>query len=70
MRHSVSPAVAADIGSNAADVVLNELAHNVVTQLEHWFDATGQFPLQLREMDKASYLRMKKIEYQRQPAAS
>ncbi len=40
------------------------------TRLEHWFDATEQFPLQLREMDKTSYLAMKKIEYQRLQAAS
>ncbi|MBC7609179.1 MAG: hypothetical protein H7228_06310 [Polaromonas sp.] len=39
-------------------------------RLEHWFDATEQYPLQLHEMDKTSYLTMKKTEYQRQQAGS
>jgi len=35
-------------------------------RLNHWFDATEQYPEQLHEVDKASYLEMKKDEYQRQ----
>lgn len=37
-------------------------------RLNHWFDATEQYPEQLHEVDKASYLAMKKDEYQRQQA--
>ena len=36
------------------------------TRLEKWFDSTEQYPLQLRETDKASYLAMKKEEIKRQ----
>ncbi len=39
-------------------------------RLEHWFDATEQYPLQLHEVDKNSYLTMKKSEYQRQQGGS
>lgn len=39
-------------------------------RLAHWFDATEQYPLQLHEMDKTSYLAMKKNEYQRLQAGS
>ena len=39
-------------------------------RLEHWFDATEQYPLQLHEVDKSSYLAMKKSEYQRQQAGA
>jgi hypothetical protein len=35
-------------------------------RLERWFDATEQYALQLHEVDKSSYLSMKKSEYQRQ----
>ena len=34
-------------------------------RLEGWFDATEECPRQLHEVDKASYLLMKKMEYQR-----
>lgn len=36
------------------------------TRLQYWFDATEEYALQLREVDRASYLVMKKDEYQRQ----
>ena len=39
------------------------------SRLKHWFDATEQYPRQLREIDKASYLAMKKEEYRRQQTA-
>ena len=35
-------------------------------RLEKWFDSTEQYPLQLRETDKASYMAMKKEEITRQ----
>ena len=41
-------------------------ASQVNARLEKWFDATEQYPMQLRETDKASYLAMKKSEIQRQ----
>jgi hypothetical protein len=39
-------------------------------RLVHWFDATEEFPRQLREVKKADYLAMKKAEIQRQKSAS
>jgi len=38
-------------------------------RLEKWFDSTEQYPVQLRETDKASYLAMKKDEIKRQQSA-
>jgi hypothetical protein len=38
-------------------------------RLEKWFDSTEQYPLQLHETDKASYLAMKKDEIARQQIA-
>ncbi len=35
-------------------------------RMEHWFDATEAYRLQLHEVDRSSYLAMKKSEYQRQ----
>jgi hypothetical protein len=43
-------------------------AHQFDSRVENWFDATEQFPQQLHEVDRASYLAMKKKEYQRQQA--
>lgn len=39
------------------------------SRLQHWFDATEEYPRQLREIDKASYLAMKKDEHHRQQTA-
>jgi hypothetical protein len=39
-------------------------------RLEKWFEATEQYPLQLRETDKPSYMAMKKSEIQRQQAST
>ena len=39
-------------------------------RLEHWFDATEQFPQQLREIDRSSYLSMKREEYVRQQTSA
>jgi len=38
-------------------------------RLRHWFDATEQYARQLHEVDKESYLTMKRAEYQRQQAS-
>ena len=58
----------------AIDAYLQSLHQPPVIQvnarLEKWFDATEQYPTQLRETDKASYLGMKKNEIQRQQASS
>jgi len=35
-------------------------------RLQYWFDATEDYALQLREVDRSSYLAMKKDEYRRQ----
>lgn len=42
------------------------LAQQLDARLEHWFDATELFPQQLHEMDRNSYLAMKRDEYLRQ----
>jgi hypothetical protein len=41
-------------------------AQQLELRLAHWFDATEQYPRQLHEVDKESYLVMKRAEYQRQ----
>ncbi len=54
----------------AIDAYLKSLsvpAHEQLdNRLEKWFDSTEQYPLQLHEADKASYLNMKKDEIERQ----
>ena len=42
------------------------VAQQFNARLEHWFDATEQYPEQFRDLDRNSYLTMKKFEYQRQ----
>jgi hypothetical protein len=37
-------------------------------RLNNWFAATERYPLQLHEMDRATYLKMKRREYERQIA--
>ena len=37
-------------------------------RLQYWFDATEEYSQQLHEVDRPSYLTMKKVEYQRQQA--
>ncbi|MCZ8256362.1 MAG: hypothetical protein O9327_11940, partial [Polaromonas sp.] len=41
-------------------------AQQLELRLQHWFDATEQYPRQLHEVDKETYLVMKRAEYQRQ----
>jgi hypothetical protein len=36
------------------------------SRIEHWFDATEQYRIQLHEMDRSDYLSMKQSEYARQ----
>ena len=38
------------------------------SRIEHWFDATEGYRLQLHEMDRSAYLSMKQSEYARQQA--
>ena len=49
------------------------LDHDAPDQLDQrllaWFNATEQYPRQLRDVDRADYLDMKHAEYQRQQAA-
>jgi len=40
------------------------------SRIEHWFDATEQYRLQLHEMDRSTYLSMKQREYVRQQSAA
>lgn len=57
----------------AIDAYLDSLAAPVPEQVErrfaYWFDATEKYPAQLREVDRASYLAMKRKEYRRQQGA-
>lgn len=39
-------------------------------RLQDWFTATERYPRQLREMDRQTYLDMKRVEYLRQQAAN
>lgn len=41
-------------------------AEQFASSLAYWFDATEEYPLQLHEVERASYIAMKKDEYQRQ----
>lgn len=45
-------------------------AQQLTTRLQHWFDATEEYSRQLHEVDRTTYLGMKKDEYQRQQASS
>jgi hypothetical protein len=42
------------------------VAERLESRLKHWFDATEEYSRQLHEVDKASYVAMKKDEHQRQ----
>lgn len=41
-------------------------AQQVPWRFDHWFDATEKYPRQLHEVDRSTYLAMKRSEYQRQ----
>ena len=57
----------------AIDAYLDSLSappgQRVEKRLQAWFDATEKYPRQLREVERAAYLRMKRDEVQRQLAA-
>ncbi len=42
------------------------VAQQVNSRLGYWFDATEEYPRQLHEVDRSSYMAMKKDEYERQ----
>lgn len=44
-------------------------AQQLETRLAYWFDATEQYPTQLREIGREAYLQMKRNEYRRQQTA-
>jgi len=57
----------------AIDAYLDSLSappqQQVERRFEHWFDATEKYPAQLREVDRAGYLAMKRSEHRRQQSA-
>lgn len=44
-------------------------AQQVDQRIEQWFTATEKYPRQLREMNRATYVAMKRAEYERQQTA-
>lgn len=58
----------------AIEAFLASLGHPTAQQLDkrlqYWFDATEEYRQQLHEVDRDSYLTMKKAEYQRQKSSS
>ena len=58
----------------AIEAFLASLGHPTAQQLnkrlQYWFDATEEYHQQLHEVDRDSYLTMKKAEYQRQKSSS
>ncbi len=57
----------------AIDAYLNAMSAPASEQLEkrlqNWFESTERYARQLHEVDRASYMTMKRMEYQRQQAA-
>jgi hypothetical protein len=45
-------------------------AQRVDKRINQWFSATERYPQQLREMDRNTYVTMKRQEYGRQTTAS
>ena len=45
------------------------LNQRVDKRIQAWFDATERYPKQLREMDRSTYVAMKRQEYERQQTA-
>ena len=59
----------------AIDSYLDSLAvpdgeQRVERRIQHWFSATERYPRQLREMDRNTYVTMKRQEYERQQTAA
>lgn len=40
--------------------------HRVERRIQTWFNGTERYPRQLREMDRSTYVAMKRVEYERQ----
>jgi hypothetical protein len=57
----------------AIDAYLDSLSasadQRVERRIQAWFSATERYPRQLREMDRATYVAMKRAEYERQQTA-
>jgi hypothetical protein len=45
-------------------------AQRVERRINHWFASTERYPRQLREMDRSTYVSMKRAEYERQHTAA
>lgn len=54
----------------AIDSYLDAPGEQVDKRINHWFSATERYPRQLREMDRSTYVTMKKAEYERQQTAA
>ena len=58
----------------AIDAYLDALsvpeAQRVNRRINSWFTATERYPRQLHEMDRATYVQMKRAEYDRQQTAA
>jgi len=58
----------------AIDAYLDSLkapeAQRVERRINHWFSAAERYPRQLHEMDRATYVAMKRQEYERQETAA
>jgi len=55
----------------AIDAYLDNPGEQQVEQrIQQWFTATEKYPRQLREMDRATYVAMKRSEYERQQTAA
>jgi hypothetical protein len=56
----------------AIDAVMDSLvlppSEQVERRIQAWFDATERYPRQLREMDRGTYVAMKRLETERQQA--
>ena len=49
---------------------LGEIAQQVEQRIQGWFSSTERYPRQLREMDRTTYVSMKRQEYERQQAVA
>lgn len=54
----------------AIDSYLDAPGNQVEKRINHWFSATERYPRQLREMDRNTYVTMKRAEYERQETAA
>lgn len=54
----------------AIDSYLDAPGDQVEKRINHWFSSTERYPRQLREMDRNTYVTMKRAEYERQETAA